>query len=210
MAEPPKPRSPHTPSYIPVVAPRPTRSNLPSSLSLPHLQLAPPPRRPSASNPAVSASPVSSSIPQTGISSFRSLRNLLPFGAAKPHPSTNGITNGPKNSFPNFGSVRRSMTSDRKNSATFSSAEESEPLPVICIAPSPPHTDTDTDYDTLAHDSRSSSGDHINFSPATRRSNDIRESDRSHYLPRFDFILIQKHLRLQRPPDLRWVTFLLS
>jgi hypothetical protein len=172
MAEPPKPRSPYTPSYIPVVSPRPTRSTLPSSLSLPQLQLAPLPRRPSGSSPAVGASPVLSSTSHTGISSFRSLRNLLPFGSAK-HSSA--AANGPRNPFPNFGSVRRSMTGDRKNSATFPSAEESESSPVISIEASPQHTDTDTDYDTLAHDSRSSSGDHVNFSSATRRSNDTSE-----------------------------------
>ncbi|KIM74730.1 hypothetical protein PILCRDRAFT_827933 [Piloderma croceum F 1598] len=177
MTEPPKPRTPHAASYIPVVAPRPMRSPLPSSLSLPQLQLAPQPRRPSGSSPAVAASPVSSSIPHTGISSFRSLRNLLPFGAAKSHHSagaTGGTPNVPKSSFPNFGSVRRSMTSDRKNSATFTRAEEEDPSPVISIEASPQHTDTDTDYDTLAYDSRSSSGDHINFSPASRKSSDTK------------------------------------
>jgi hypothetical protein len=180
MTEPPKPRSPHSPSYIPVVSPRPTRSALPSSLSLPQLQLVPLPRRPSASSPAVGASPVASNISHTGISSFRSLRNLLPFGASKPQQPNafaNGTANGQKNTFPNFGSVRRSMTGDRKNSATFLPPEEPASSPVISIEASPQHTDTDTDYDTLAHDSRSSSGDHINFTPSSRRSNDNRESD---------------------------------
>ena len=174
MAEPPKPRSPHPPSFIPVVAPRPNRSALPSSLSFAQLQVAPPPRRPSASSLAVGASPTPHN-PQSGISSFRSLRNLLPFGVAK-HPSSVGVPNGtpnaPKASFPNFGSVRRSMTSDRKNSATFA-AEEQESSPVITIEPSTSHTDTDTDPDATAHDSRSSSGDHINFTPAERKSSDI-------------------------------------
>jgi hypothetical protein len=173
MAEPPKPRSPQTPSYIPVVAPRPTRSTLPSSLSSPQLQLSALPRRPSGSSPAVGASPVLS--PQPGISSFRSLRNLLPFGSAKSFIATNGATNGPKNPFSNFSSVRRSMTGERKNSATF----PQEPSLVISIEASPQHTDTDTDLDTLAHDSRSSSADYINFSSVSRRSIDISGLDYS-------------------------------
>jgi hypothetical protein len=193
MTEPPKHRTPHAASYIPVIAPRPTRSTLPSSLSLPQLQLAPLPRRPSGSSPAVAASPVSSSVPHTGISSFRSLRNLLPFGAAKSNHSagaTGGTPNAPKSSFPNFGSVRRSMTSDRKNSATFLRAEEEEPSPVISIEASPQHTDTDTDYDTLAYDSRSSSGDHINFSPASRKSSDTSEPDHFNSRAEFDRVAI--------------------
>jgi hypothetical protein len=67
------------------------------------------------------------------------------------------------------------MTGDRKNSATFPPTEEQESSPVISIEASPQHTDTDTDYDTLAYDSRSSSGDHLNFSPASRRSSDTSE-----------------------------------
>jgi hypothetical protein len=67
------------------------------------------------------------------------------------------------------------MTGDRKNSATFLRAEESDPSPVISIEASPQHTDTDTDFDTLVHDSRSSSGDHVNFIAGSRRSGDTSE-----------------------------------
>lgn len=173
MADSAKPRSPHSPSFIPVVAPRPTRSTLPSSLSLPQLNLGPTPRRPSASSPSVAAIPVASSsnIPQTpgsAVSPFRSLRNLLPFGGGKQQASSiqpNGISNTPRTSFSNFGSVRRSMTGERKNSISTPRVEVSEPLPVISIGSSPQHTDTETDHDTLPYDSRSSSGD-LQHSPS--------------------------------------------
>lgn len=177
-----KPRSPHSPSYIPVVAPRQTRSTLPSSLSLPQLNLAPLPRRPSGSSPSVGASPMSSNsnIPQTlgsGISPFRSLRNFLPFGGGGKQQAsstpTNGINNGHRSSFGNFGSVRRSITGERKSSASFPKQEESEPSPVISIEASPQQTDSETDG-TYPYDSASSSIDHISSSPGSRAS-DISE-----------------------------------
>lgn len=181
MSESPKHRllPSHPPSHIPVVAPRPTRSTLPSSLSLPQLNLAPSLRRPSVSNSvAGTPSPTTSSAPQAGssMSSFRSLRNLLPFGAGKQalSGSTNCTPNIPKGPFPNFGSVRRSMTGERKNSASFSRLEPPDVSPIISIEFSPQHTDSQEGQGTYINDSRSNFG---NGSPASRRSTDASRSD---------------------------------
>ena len=73
------------------------------------------------------------------------------------------------------------MTDDRKNFATFTRpADNQEPSssPVISIEASPFQTDTVTE--TLAHDSRSSSVDHLSFSPVGKSGVDIiSESSRS-------------------------------
>ena len=167
MADLSKPRSPHSQSFIPVVAPRPIRSTLPSSLSLPQLNLGPTSRRPSADSSSAAFIPVASSpniltTSGSAVSPFRSLRNLLPFGGGKqqaPSIQPNGISNNPRSSFSNFGSVRRSMTGERKSSISAPQVEVPEPSPVISIGSSPQHTDTETDHDTLPCDSGSSSGD---------------------------------------------------
>ena len=165
MADSSKPRSPHGTSFIPV-APRPTRSILPTSLSLPQLNLGPTPRRPSVNSSSTAAISVASSpnIPPTSgsaVSPFRSLRNLLPFGGGKQQASPiqpNGISNTPRSSFSTLGSVRRSMTGERKNSISVPHVEAPEPSPVISIGSSPQHTDIETDHDTLPCDSGFSSG----------------------------------------------------
>lgn len=144
MADYAKSQSPRSQSFIPVVTPRPVpRSGLPNSFSSTNVSvsLATIARRPSVSTPSVAEHP-GSHIPQaSGSSSFRSLRNLLPFGNGGKQQasstSTPTASNGSKNPFSNFGSVRRSMTTDRKTSATSTRQEEPEPSPVIAIeAPS--------------------------------------------------------------------------
>ncbi|THH15430.1 hypothetical protein EW146_g5038 [Bondarzewia mesenterica] len=133
-------RSPQSPSYIPVVAPKPPTSSLPTSLSVPQLGLVPRIRQNSVtgiqSTPphAIStATPLQS--PNSGLSSFRSLRNFLPFGTGKPHSShgTNGGTlGGSKLPLVGFGS-RRSITADRKNSGTHQRAQREEETTVLDI-----------------------------------------------------------------------------
>lgn len=174
-----KPRSPHTQSFIPVVAPRLARSALPNSFSLTHIPPSTPARRPSISSPSVAEHP-GSHIPQApGVSSFRSLRNLLPFGnggkqQASYSPSVN-TPNGSKNPFSNFGSVRRSMNAERKSSATYSRNEEPADLSPVIAIEAPP-TDIDTDRDTLPRDTTSSSGDISSASPSPTRSTDTCKS----------------------------------
>jgi hypothetical protein len=151
MAELHKPTS--SPSYIPVVAPRPT-------CPVPYLYLSytwPP--HPDG---------------HQGIAQLLVLTPYLPaFLTPASRPSVLC------NTFPNFGSVLRSMTGDRKNFATFTRpADNQEPSPVISIEASPFQTDTATE--TLAHDSRSSSVDHLSFSPVGKSGVDIiSESSRS-------------------------------
>ncbi|KAF7966606.1 hypothetical protein HWV62_27182 [Athelia sp. TMB] len=135
-----KPHSPRNQSFIPVVTPRATRSGLPNSFSATTISLPTPIRRPSISSPSVADHPGSHNPPGSSSSSFRSLRNLLPFGnGGKQQASSNpnsGVPNGSKNPFSSFGSVRRSMTTERKTSATLTRHEEPEPSPVIAIEPS--------------------------------------------------------------------------
>lgn len=175
MSESLKQRPPH--SYIPVVTPRQARSTLPSSLSLPQLDLEPSKRRPSGTIPSIGESPASNIQQNSGISSFRSLRNLLPFGSGGKqttlYSSPASAVNGPKNPFSNFGSVRRSIQGERKNSASFPRLEELQPSPVISIEAPLPQLDTSADHDVHPYDSRSCSGDHAHNSPS-RSSIDSR------------------------------------
>ena len=133
------PRSPPSPSYIPVITPRPSESALPSSLSVPQLGLVPPNRQPSG--PGSLTNPTSSSTTATnatgiyslnsGLPSFRSLRNFLPFVSGK-RVSDASATGGTKGSFSAFGSTRRSITADRKSSSSYRRSEQSD-IPVIEI-----------------------------------------------------------------------------
>ncbi|TFY54947.1 hypothetical protein EVG20_g9501, partial [Dentipellis fragilis] len=166
MAEPrPLQRSPQSPSYIPVVTPRPPRSTLPSSLSVPQLGLVPPTRRASGSNGSPSQSTPPSTVvaggvdavpnpnpnPNNGLSSFRSLKSFLPFVSSKQPPS-GGTPTGLKSPFSGFGSVRRSITGERKMSGSYVTVEPVRDVPVILIDHSPVSkagsspSSSDTDY----------------------------------------------------------------
>ena len=123
-------------SFIPIVSPRASRTSISSGLPVPHVSLGPQPRRTSEST--LRASPVSASAvlgsptPQSSIPSFRSLRNLLPFG---PNKNANPTTPSPSTPKPSFvGSLRRSITHERKPSASFIPPDDSERFPVIAIA----------------------------------------------------------------------------
>ncbi|KAG6332617.1 hypothetical protein ID866_6470 [Astraeus odoratus] len=124
-------------SFIPIVTPRPSRSSISTGLPVPQVSLGPQLRR--ASESSLRASPASTpttpgpQTPQSSIPSFRSLRNLLPFG-----PSSKNASNGtpspntPKASF--VGTLRRSITHERKSSATFARSDIADKSPVIAIA----------------------------------------------------------------------------
>ncbi|KAH7882588.1 hypothetical protein F5I97DRAFT_1906441 [Phlebopus sp. FC_14] len=136
----PMPRSPSQ-SFIPVVTPRPPRASISNAFPVSQASLAPQqPRRTSESS--TQASPASTSVslcPQTPVStmsSFRSFRNLLPFG---PGRSSNAVSASPVNNtqkpyFAPFGSLRRSVTNERKTSATLNRPDDPETFPVIAIA----------------------------------------------------------------------------
>ncbi|KAL4070065.1 hypothetical protein V8B97DRAFT_523459 [Scleroderma yunnanense] len=124
-------------SFIPIVTPRASRSSVSSGLPVPQVSLGPQPRRTSEStlhaSPATTASPVlGPQTPQSSIPSFRSLRNLLPFG---PNKNSNSATPSPNTPKPSFvGSLRRSITHERKASASFIPPDDPEKFPVIAIA----------------------------------------------------------------------------
>ncbi|KAJ7169590.1 hypothetical protein C8R46DRAFT_202513 [Mycena filopes] len=105
-------RSPHTPSSFPAR----TSTSKPSLL--------PTPRRPSFSTPAPGPSS------PTGVSGFRALRSLLPFGPNKHSTSlsSNSAVSPPSSSrFTSFSAVRKSIQRDRN--ASFSVTD----LPVLVI-----------------------------------------------------------------------------
>ncbi|KAI0049077.1 hypothetical protein FA95DRAFT_1557349 [Auriscalpium vulgare] len=134
--------TPQSPSYIPVISPRPSRSVLPSSLSVPQLGLVPTNRKSSGGSPGQSTSTTTHAnsvhSPNSSIPSLRSLRSLLPFSSGKPGShggSSSGSFSGP---FSGFGSSRRSMTAERKTSGTYSKVEQQEDnSPVISIEATP-------------------------------------------------------------------------
>ncbi|OCH86246.1 hypothetical protein OBBRIDRAFT_838312 [Obba rivulosa] len=104
-------------SYIPVLTPR-------GSLSSPYLGFAPPPSRhlsvSGSPHPSPTNSSGSSSSASSGLASFRSFRSLLSFGPTKSanHPTHHANPSGiPKGPFAGFGSIRRSLTSERSVSA---------------------------------------------------------------------------------------------
>jgi len=140
-------RTPQSPSYIPLFSPKTTRnpaisSNLPSSLSAPHLGLVPPNRTPSGSEPPQKTGgnppPSPSSAHASGgtsLPSLRALRNFLPFSSAKPVSST-AVPGPSKNLFVGFTPGRRSsLTVERKNSGQFPRSPGDNDVAVISIAP---------------------------------------------------------------------------
>ena len=143
----PQPRTPHSPSYIPLFSPKATRSpppssSLPSSLSVPHLGLVPPNRTPSGSGP-----PPQSAIPQpsasssahasggTSLPSLRALRSFLPFGSGKTASST-AVPGPSKNPFASFTPRRSSVNIERKNSGQFPRSGDENDATIISITPS--------------------------------------------------------------------------
>lgn len=122
-------RSVSSTSFIPVpVATRPP-SSLPTTISLPQLALQSqsPSRIPS--NPSIQASPtVQNATPGSSKSTFRSFRNLLPFGSGKPQSPNTSIT--PKGRTLSLG---RSAMADRKSI----DRKVTQPLPKISSEFSP-------------------------------------------------------------------------
>ena len=126
----------HQPSTnIPFVTSHPTRIAVPPSKP----SLIPSSRKIPTSIPTPTPS-LTHSGPVPANHAIRSLRNLLPFGPGKaPNAASTTTTthpNIPKSPFLTFGSVRRSMTGERKNSLSYSRPEENSEPPVISIHPS--------------------------------------------------------------------------
>ncbi|EIN05661.1 hypothetical protein PUNSTDRAFT_145627 [Punctularia strigosozonata HHB-11173 SS5] len=159
------------PSHIPLLTPTPRRSStqtsrVPSSLSLPQLVLVPPSRLPSSSltvstprRPSPGPSPNANNS-GSGLSSFRSLRNLLPFGSSSSSKSPSRSPTAPRRTAStssalvapsssslasrSLGSIRRSLTGDRgtrtsprSSPALSGQALRSDSDPVLSIAPEP-------------------------------------------------------------------------
>ncbi|KAI0691815.1 hypothetical protein BC835DRAFT_100010 [Cytidiella melzeri] len=123
-------------SHIPVMTPRPSQSSLPSSLSSPQLGLVPQGRflavSGSPSYPAVSGSSTNSS--SGGMSSFRTFRNLLPFGPSKNtsgSPTSNSNPATPTRS--SSGPLRRSVNGERSVSAPHLPVKRQDEPPVLTI-----------------------------------------------------------------------------
>ncbi|KAF9236542.1 hypothetical protein BU15DRAFT_49843 [Melanogaster broomeanus] len=128
-------------SFIPVVTPRPSRSSVSNPSPVSQAPLASQHGRTSESSTqanlaftSITLGPPPPRTPVSSIPSFRSIRNLLPFGPGKmTNPSVTSPANIQKPSFVNFGSMRR-VTNDRKNSATYDRPDDSESSPIIAIA----------------------------------------------------------------------------
>lgn len=121
-------------SQIPVMAPRPSQSSLPSSLSTPHLGLVAPARylavSGSPTHPPPSTSPSSS---PGGLPSFRSFRNLLSFGPGK-NSSSNSSSSSPAGPSRPSLALRRSTNGERNVAAPgLPKTRSQDSLPVLSI-----------------------------------------------------------------------------
>ncbi|KAF8870831.1 hypothetical protein BD779DRAFT_509614 [Infundibulicybe gibba] len=93
-------------------------------------------RRTSTNETSISQSPAPPPSPNLSSTSFtRSLRSLLPFGPNKPATPVSASVS-PRSPFASFGSVRKSMTRDRKASETL------PPVMAISRLPDDPHDET--------------------------------------------------------------------
>ncbi|KAI0032002.1 hypothetical protein K488DRAFT_86266 [Vararia minispora EC-137] len=117
---------PQSPSHIPVIAPKPVKSSLPSAISAPQLGLSggSSGRYPAVGDsPSHPTSPSASGSKSSGLPTLKSLRSLLPFGSgANANANGGGAASSPspKNPFPSFASAgRRSLATERKTSGTF-------------------------------------------------------------------------------------------
>ena len=123
-------------SQIPVKASssRYAQSAMPNTLSSPHFSFAP-----SSQHLSVSDSPSHQSqntVPtpanSSGITTFRSFRNLLPFGPTKlPSTSNNPAPSSKSSPFSNLGVIRRSMNGERSVSAPVLRPKKSQEDPPI-------------------------------------------------------------------------------
>lgn len=105
-----------------------------------HFGFVPPSRHLSVSDTPSKSSPTSSSSAASstggGLTSFRSFRNLLPFGSAKHHHTSNlGLTTGPtRSSFASLSALRKSIHGERSVSAPQLRPEKShDDFPVLTI-----------------------------------------------------------------------------
>ncbi|KAI0798208.1 hypothetical protein C8Q75DRAFT_740992 [Abortiporus biennis] len=121
-------------SHIPVKAARPAALN--SSFSSPHFGIGPPTRHLSVGDSPTHPSPGSSpsaSGTGGGLTSFRSFRNLLPFGPHK-HQTPNLSPGGPSRSSFGLNTIRKSIHGERSVSAPQLRQEKSqEDFPVLTI-----------------------------------------------------------------------------
>lgn len=119
-------------SQIPVKASgsRYAQSALPSSLPPPHFSFASPSQHLSVSD-SPTPNPAPAPPTSSGITTFRSIRNLLPFGPTKvPSPTTSPATPAKSGPFSNLG-IRRSMNGERSVSAPQLRPKKSQEEPPI-------------------------------------------------------------------------------
>ena len=129
-------RSKALPSQIPVIAPRPSQSSLPSSLSTPQLGLVPPTR-----HLAVSGTPAPTSGQNApaagaagGLTSFRSFRNLLSFGPSKSHASIPvPVSSGVMRPFVGLRRSTQAERSPRMSTSQPPDEQAQDDLPVLSI-----------------------------------------------------------------------------
>ncbi|KIP02599.1 hypothetical protein PHLGIDRAFT_130656 [Phlebiopsis gigantea 11061_1 CR5-6] len=122
-------------SQIPVIAPRPPHSSLPSSLSSPHLGLVSPGRHLAVSGSPTRPSASTHSSSSTGSTPFRSFRNFLSFGPTKSQ-SANSSPAASSSAGPtrqSLGSLRRSTNGERSVSSPNLPTTNLDTTPVLTI-----------------------------------------------------------------------------
>ncbi|KZV69425.1 hypothetical protein PENSPDRAFT_753393 [Peniophora sp. CONT] len=138
-----------SPSHIPIIAPKPVKSSLPSSLTSPQLNLGDSSRHMSVgespSHPTASTS--TNNTRPSGLPSLRSLRSLLHLGSGSGGQSgsvgggAGAVSPGRKDSSSNIAGGRRSLANERKASGTFlrpaAPAVKEEDTVVMSIQASP-------------------------------------------------------------------------
>ncbi|TCD60468.1 hypothetical protein EIP91_010044 [Steccherinum ochraceum] len=124
-------------SQIPVKASgsRHAQSALPSTLPSPHFNFAPSSQHLSVSDSPthpIPSSVVAPTATPSGITTFRSFRNLLPFGPTKlPNPATSPASSSKGSPFSNLGAIRRSMNGERSVSAPQLRPKKSQEVPHV-------------------------------------------------------------------------------
>ncbi|KAI6030087.1 hypothetical protein EDC04DRAFT_2869037 [Pisolithus marmoratus] len=134
------------------------------------------PRRTSESSsqasPASTSATLGPQTPQSSIPSFRALRNLLPFGSGK---NSNPNTPSPNTPKPHLvGSLRRSISHERKPSVALTCSDDPEKFPVISIAPPSQNFEEEMMARKRSRDLVRSSSDSITPSRSTATGNDDR------------------------------------
>lgn len=163
-------------SSIPTSTSHHSRSSISSGLPVSQVAFGLQPRRTSESSSQASSASTSAALgpqtPQSSIPSFRSLRNLLPFGSGKNSSLNTPSPNTPKPPF--VGSLRRSINHERKTSVVLASPDDSEKFPVISIAPASQNFEEEMMARKRSRDLARSASDSVTPSRSPATGNDDR------------------------------------